>query len=127
MHYFQSVARQLDEWDTDGIFRTKTSRYTSWLTLGLSQSIPATPTDVYMNCSPQSYNRMARIFWGHMLFDLIAYHAGFRKNQPHSVPVKKPELNKLLQREGVKPVRIQKPIQKRFAGSSFRRRSSSLS
>lgn len=87
-NFGKDLASRLDEFALRGIFQTGSNGMQLWVALGLSQVIPAGPTEVLRNLKIKTFNNIVRVFWVYQLFDTVAYHSGFAASQrpylPHS-------------------------------------------
>lgn len=108
----QAFGERLDQWDTDGLFGAEGSKGLLWLILGLGIQ-PGTASDaqkVYEMASGTSFHRYARVFWAHMLFDVLASQAELEYGRPE-VKIPSPDrLDFLRTKEGVKAVRTAKQM-----------------
>lgn len=77
-----------------------------WVILGLSNQMDSNPLTVYLKAHPASFNRVARVFWEHLIFDRLACVAGFHNGLPHPVEPNKAVVDGLFKKEGVSTVRI---------------------
>lgn len=100
------MAQRLDHWDTDGLFTAEGNAGLLWLILGLARN----PRDrdsarfVFKKAAGQSFNRLTRVFWVHMLFDALCYHCGLDCGPRKPVVADHEALKSLQNKEGVKPV-----------------------
>lgn len=109
MRLCQALAARIDDWDTHGLFDADGSKSVMWLILGLGIS-PGHVTNSQTVCrkaSGQSFHRMARVFWVHMVFDMLASQCGLECDTPkvclpNILHVEALEKDK----EGVKPVSV---------------------
>lgn len=105
----QALAGRIDEWDTHGLFDAEGSKALMWLILGLGLS-PEHVTNartVYHKASGQSFNRVARVFWTHMVFDMLAYQGGLECGKLQVCLPNLSQIEALKEKEGVKPVSAQ--------------------
>lgn len=76
----------------------------TWAVLGLTDQMDCQPEDVYLHASAATYNRFARVFWQHMLFDLLAHMSGISGDQPRKIVSNTTGLCKVAEVKGAKAV-----------------------
>lgn len=64
------------------------------------------PLTVYNKVHAASFNRVARVFWEHLLFDRLASVAGFHDGPPRPIEPEPAIVSYLFKKEGVSPVRV---------------------
>lgn len=106
MLFLQALAARIDEWDTHGLFKAEGSKGLLWLILGLSQDPRYTSgaEKMYELASGTSFNRIATVFWVHMVFDMLAYQGELQFGAPRTVVPNPNQLEFLRKKEGVKSV-----------------------
>lgn len=110
--FIQAFAAKIDQWDTHGLFDAEGSKGLLWLILGLG-SHPHVASDakkVYEMASGTSFHRYARVFWTHMLFDMLASQANLQADRPVVIVPSLDRLDFLRTKEGVKAVRAYQSI-----------------
>lgn len=87
MTHTQNQAAKLDQWDTYTLYQATTSTQQLWAILGLTEYAPSGPEAVYFLTAPATFNRTTRIFWQHMVFDMLAHVSGYTEGEvPKVVP-----------------------------------------
>lgn len=104
VHRSQFYASKLDAWATKDAIHAGKSGPLEFVLLGMSQTVPATPAQVFQNTSSNTFNTsFARFFFEHNLFDVLMQFVGL---QGH-VPITAPDttlIKSLLQQPNLKPV-----------------------
>lgn len=108
--FSQWYAAKLDAWDCEGIFTSSATLGMLWVILGISNQIESNPVTVYFKAHPTSFNRVARVFWEHLLFDRLASVAGFSNGLPQSVEPDRSMVLEIFKKEGVPTVWIPYPF-----------------
>lgn len=81
----QWQANVLDVWDTTSLYTAINSTAMTWAILGLTEQLECAPEDVYLRTSPSTFNRLARVFWQHMIFDMLVHISGSSSNQAKKI------------------------------------------
>lgn len=75
-----------------------------WAIFGLTNQIPCQPEDVYQYAAPATFNRYARVFWQHMIFDMLVHISDFSGDQPPKIISNASGLKQIAQMKGMSPV-----------------------
>ncbi|EIM85436.1 uncharacterized protein STEHIDRAFT_158072 [Stereum hirsutum FP-91666 SS1] len=108
----------LDDWDTSTLYNATNSTAMTWAVLGLTDQMDCQPEDVYLHASAATYNRFARVFWQHILFDLLAHMSGISGDQPRKIISNTTGLCKVAEVKGAKAItgpQISKQYSKQYA------------
>lgn len=88
------------------MFDAEGSKGLLWLILGLGShpEVASNAKKVYEMASGTSFHRYARVFWTHMLFDMLANQAELEHGRPEVIVSSVDRLEFLRTKEGVKAV-----------------------
>lgn len=100
----QWQANVLDIWDTTSLYTAINSTAMTWAILGLTEQLECEPEDVYLRTSPSTFNRLARVFWQHMIFDMLVHISGSSSNQAKKIIANPSRLSTIAAIKGTSPV-----------------------
>lgn len=102
----QFWATKLDAWATKDAVHGGKSGPLEWVLLGLSDSLPAKPTQVFQQASSNTFNTsLARPFFEHCLFDVMLNFADLKGDDADRIPPDPDAVKTLLDQVTLRAVR----------------------